>query len=86
LDSSNSKRHLSLVIPAKEAVSQVVIPAKSAYGREPGSRRNLVILAFHWIPDLAPRSGARPEWRLWRIATQPGKGESRKGDSSKKRV
>jgi hypothetical protein len=30
-------------------------------GREPGSRKNLIILNFHWISDLAPRSGARPE-------------------------
>ena len=43
-------------------VSQFVIPAKSAYGgREPGSSKHLIILNFNWIPDLAPRSGARPE-------------------------
>jgi hypothetical protein len=43
-------------------VSQFVIPAKSACGgREPGTRKNLIILNLHWIPDLAPRSGARPE-------------------------
>jgi hypothetical protein len=43
-------------------LAQVVIPAKSAHGgREPGSRKNVIILIFHWIPDLAPRSGARPE-------------------------
>jgi hypothetical protein len=43
-------------------VSQFVIPAKSAIGgREPGSRKNFIIFTFHWIPDLAPQSGARPE-------------------------
>jgi hypothetical protein len=26
-----------------------------------GIQKNLIILTFHWIPDLAPRSGARPE-------------------------
>ncbi len=46
----------------QETVLQFVIPAKSADGgREPGSRKNLTILNTHWIPDLAPRSGARPE-------------------------
>jgi hypothetical protein len=34
--------------------SQFVIPAKSRKGgREPGSIKNLIILPFHWIPDLA---------------------------------
>ena len=43
-------------------IAQSVIPAKSVCGgREPGSRQNLIILDSHWIPDLAPRSGARPE-------------------------
>jgi len=38
-------------------VSQFVIPAKSVSGgHEPGSRKNLIVLNFHWIPDLA-RSG-----------------------------
>jgi len=33
---------------------QFVIPAKSAGGgREPGSRKNLIILNSNWIPDLA---------------------------------
>ncbi len=46
----------------QETALQFVIPAKSADGgREPGSRKNLTILNTHWIPDLAPRSGARPE-------------------------
>ena len=32
--------------------SQIVIPAKSGGGgREPGSRKNLIILNFYWIPD-----------------------------------
>ena len=45
-----------------ETVSHFVIPAKSAdTGREPGSRKDATILDFYWIPDLAPRSGARPE-------------------------
>ena len=36
-----------------KTVSQCVIPAKSRRaGREPGSRKNLIILNFHWIPDL----------------------------------
>jgi hypothetical protein len=39
-------------------VSQFVIPAKSGGGgREPGSRKNLIILKFHWIPDLARFGG-----------------------------
>ena len=46
----------------QEAVSQFVIPAKSAgSGREPGSRKKSIMLTFHWIPDLAPRCGARSE-------------------------
>jgi len=45
-----------------ERVFLFVIPAKFVPdGREPGSRKKLIILKFHWIPDLAPRSGARPE-------------------------
>jgi hypothetical protein len=33
---------------------QFVIPAKSRKaGREPGSRKNLIILNSNWIPDLA---------------------------------
>jgi len=62
----NSKASLSFVSlvvgNAHPTVSQFVIPAKSRKaGREPGSRKNLIILNFHWIPDLAPQSGARPE-------------------------
>jgi hypothetical protein len=30
-------------------------------GSEPGSKKNVIILNFHWIPDLAPQDGARPE-------------------------
>jgi len=46
----------------QETVSQFVIPAKSAWGgRESGSRKNLIIKSLYWIPDLAQRSGARPE-------------------------
>ena len=42
----------------QETVSQFVIPAKSRKaGREPGSRKNLIILDFHWIPDLARLGG-----------------------------
>jgi hypothetical protein len=45
-----------------EIVSQFVIPAKFAHGeREPGSWKKAIAENFHWIPDLAPRSGARPE-------------------------
>ncbi|MBT8406682.1 MAG: hypothetical protein KJP05_04440 [Deltaproteobacteria bacterium] len=37
---------------------QFVIPAKSREaGREPGSRKGLIILNFHWIPDLARLDG-----------------------------
>ena len=43
-------------------MSLFVIPAKSRKaGREPGSRKNVILLDFYWIPDLAPRSWARPE-------------------------
>jgi hypothetical protein len=55
----------------RDTMSQVVIPAKSTVGgREPGSRQlpreagNQTLKdvnGLHWIPDLAPRSGARPE-------------------------
>jgi hypothetical protein len=39
-----------------ETVSQFVIPAKFVHGgREPGSRKNLNILNFHWIPDIRHR-------------------------------
>jgi hypothetical protein len=39
-----------------------VIPTKSRKaGREPGSRQNLIILKFHWIPDLARCRRTRPE-------------------------
>jgi hypothetical protein len=39
-----------------------VIPAKSAGGgREPGSRKNLIISKFHWIPDLVRLRRTRPE-------------------------
>jgi hypothetical protein len=35
-------------------VSKFVIPAKSRKaGREPGSRKNFIILNLFWIPDLA---------------------------------
>jgi len=45
-----------------EIVSQFVIPAKFAHGgREPGSSKKAIAENFQWIPDLAPRSGARPE-------------------------
>jgi hypothetical protein len=45
-------------------VSQFVIPAKSGGGgREPGSRKNLIILNFYWIPDLARLGGlVRNDW------------------------
>jgi hypothetical protein len=37
-----------------QTVSQFVIPAKSRKaGREPGSRKSMIIPNFHWIPDLA---------------------------------
>jgi len=37
---------------------QFVIPAKSRKaGREPGSRKNLIIFNFHWIPDLVRLGG-----------------------------
>ena len=50
------------MISEQWTASQFVIPAKSGGGgREPGSRNNLIILYFHWIPDLAPQGGARPE-------------------------
>ncbi len=40
------------------AVSQFVIPAKSRKaGREPGSRKSMIILNFHWIPDLVRLGG-----------------------------
>ena len=43
-------------------VSRFVIPAKSRKaGREPGSRKNVILLDFYWIPDLARRRRARPE-------------------------
>jgi hypothetical protein len=42
--------------------TQFVIPAKFAHGgREPGSRKKAIAENLQWIPDLAPRSGARPE-------------------------
>ena len=45
-----------------ETVSQLVIPAKSRKaGREPGSRNSLIILNFHWIPDLVCLWRTRPE-------------------------
>jgi hypothetical protein len=44
--------------PPQETGSQLVIPAKSGGGgREPGSRKNLIILNFYWIPDLARLGG-----------------------------
>ena len=53
----------SFILPLPwETVSQFVIPAKFAHGgREPGSRENIIALNLRWIPDLAPRSGTRPE-------------------------
>jgi hypothetical protein len=46
----------------KETVSRLVIPAKSGKaGREPGSRKNMIILNFYWIPDLARLKRTRPE-------------------------
>ena len=51
-------RYLDLPLYSQETVSQFVIPAKSVGGgREPGSRENLIILTFHWIPDLARLGG-----------------------------
>jgi hypothetical protein len=45
-----------------KVMSQFVIPAMFAYGgRVPGSRKKAIAENFDWIPDLAPRSGARPE-------------------------
>jgi hypothetical protein len=42
-------------------IAKFVIPAKfRKAGREPGSRNNLVVLNFYWIPDLARRKRARP--------------------------
>jgi hypothetical protein len=39
-----------------------VIPAKSRKtGREPGSRKNLIISKCHWIPDLVRPRRTRPE-------------------------
>jgi len=43
---------LSYVVPAKEAVSEFVIPAKAARGREPGSRKSAICRNLFWIPDL----------------------------------
>ncbi len=44
--------------PSQETGSQLVIPAKSGGGgREPGSRKNLIILNIYWIPDLARLGG-----------------------------
>jgi hypothetical protein len=49
----------------QDTVSQSVIPAKSAYGgREPGSRKRLIILIIldlYWIPDLVLQNGDPPE-------------------------
>ena len=37
----------------QETLSLLVIPAKSTWGgREPGSRKDPIILNSHWIPDL----------------------------------
>ena len=45
-----------------DTVSQLVIPAKSRKaGREPGSRKSMIIPNFHWIPDLARLRRPRPE-------------------------
>ena len=42
----------------QDTLSQFVIPAKSLKaGREPGSRKNLIILISNWIPDLARLGG-----------------------------
>jgi hypothetical protein len=42
-------------------IAKFVIPAKfRKAGREPGSRNNLVVLNFYWIPDLSRRKRARP--------------------------
>jgi hypothetical protein len=52
---------VAFVIPAKEAVSHFVIPAKPRErGREPGSRSPRYDTIF-WIPDLALIGGARLE-------------------------
>jgi hypothetical protein len=46
----------------RETLWQPVIPAKSRKaGREPGSRKNLIILNSNWIPDLARQRLTRPE-------------------------
>ncbi|MCG6944802.1 MAG: hypothetical protein LJE87_05595 [Deltaproteobacteria bacterium] len=47
---------------SQDTVWQSVIPAKSAYGgREPGSRKRLIILNLYWIPDLDLQNGDPPE-------------------------
>jgi hypothetical protein len=46
----------------QKTVPQFVIPAKSRkVGREPGSRKSLIILNINWIPDLARLRRTRPE-------------------------
>jgi hypothetical protein len=48
----------TMSVSLRENVSKFVIPAKSRKaGREPGSRKNLIILPIHWIPDLARLGG-----------------------------
>jgi hypothetical protein len=43
-------------------VTKFDIPAKSRNaGREPISRKDLIILEFQWIPDLARLRRTRPE-------------------------
>ena len=71
-------KYPTVVISAKEAVSQFVIPAKSCeVGCEPGSR-TLCIYRISWIPDLSPLCYIRPERRIRRSATQPRRREPRK--------
>ena len=42
----------------QESLSKFVIPAKSACGgREPGSRRDSILLNFHWIPHYFAQGG-----------------------------
>jgi len=51
-------------------------PAKSAGGEhEPGFRKNLIILNFHWMPDIRLRR--IPEWRDHAITSFPRRRESR---------
>ena len=47
-----------MCLSPQKILPQFVIPAKSAFGgREPGSKKSLIILNINWIPDLAPLGG-----------------------------